>query len=158
MPKPSAAPIHTGTSVTSVCPNASGIEVVTSDGTWSCRGVILATGACNLPAVPAVAADMPPAISNVTTHDYQKPEQLPDGKVLVVGASATGLQLADEIHQSGRAVTLAVGEHVRLPRVYRGRDIQWWMHSAGVLDEGIDDIDDITRAQKSAVAAAYRFS
>ena len=90
---------------------------------------------------------MPPGISNVTTHDYQDPEQLADGKILIVGASATGLQLADEIHHSGRPVTLAVGEHVRLPRVYRGRDVQWWMHSAGVLDEGIDDIDDITRAR-----------
>jgi len=141
------APMHTGTSVTSVCRNANVIEVVTTDGTWQCRGVILATGACNVPAVPAVAADMPSGISNVTTHDYQDPEQLADGKVLVVGASATGLQLADEIHHSGRSVTLAVGEHVRLPRVYRGRDVQWWMHAAGVLDEGIDDVDDITRAR-----------
>ena len=43
------APMHTGTSVTSVCRNDSGIEVVTTDGTWRCRGVILATGACNVP-------------------------------------------------------------------------------------------------------------
>jgi len=141
------AAIHTNTRVSSVRRGDNGFEVQTSNGSWNCRGVILASGACNVPAVPAVAADMPAGVKNVSTHDYQNPEQLAQGKVLVVGASATGLQLADEIRNSGRAVTLAVGEHVRLPRVYRGRDIQWWMHSAGVLDEGIDDIDDITRAR-----------
>ena len=43
--------------------------------------------------------------------------------MLVVGASATGVQLADEIHRSGRPVMLSVGEHVRMPRLYRGSDI-----------------------------------
>ena len=71
------------------------------------------------------------------------PDQLDEGGVLVVGASATGVQLADEIHRSGRPVTLAVGEHVRVPRMYRGRDIHWWMDAAGVLDERYDEVDDI---------------
>jgi len=66
---------------------------------------------------------------------------------MVVGASATGLQFADEIQRSGRPVTLAVGEHVRMPRVYRGLDIQWWMDAAGVLDERYDEVDDIVRAR-----------
>ena len=67
--------------------------------------------------------------------------------MLVVGASATGVQLADEIQRSGRAVTLAVGEHVRLPRTYRGRDVFWWMDAAGVLDERYDEVDDLVRAR-----------
>lgn len=66
---------------------------------------------------------------------------------MVVGASATGMQLADEIHRSGRPVTLSVGEHVRMPRTYRGRDIQWWMDAAGVLDKGYKQVDDIVRAR-----------
>jgi putative flavoprotein involved in K+ transport len=78
---------------------------------------------------------------------YRGPDALPDGGVLVVGASATGCQLADEIHRSGRPVTLAVGEHVRMPRSYRGRDVFWWMDRAGVLDERHDEVDDITRAR-----------
>ena len=57
--------------------------------------------------------------------------------MLVVGASATGVQLADEIHASGRPVTLAVGRHTRLPRVYRGRDILWWLDAMGVFDETV---------------------
>ena len=68
--------------------------------------------------------------------------------MLVVGASATGLQLADEIHRSGRPVTIAVGEHMRMPRVYRGLDIQWWLEAVGILDERYDEVDDIARARR----------
>ncbi len=78
---------------------------------------------------------------------YRNPGQLQEGGVLVVGASATGLQLAEEIHRSGRPVTLAVGEHVRLPRIYRGKDIQWWMDALGILEERYDEIDDIVRGR-----------
>ena len=80
--------------------------------------------------------------------EYRNPDQLAPGGVLVVGASATGTQLADEIHRSGRPVTLAVGEHVRAPRTYRGRDIQWWMDAAGVQDQRYDEVDDIVRARR----------
>ena len=45
-------------------------------------------------------------------------------------------------------MTLAVGEHIRAPRVYRGRDLEWWMDAAGVLDERYDEIDDISRARR----------
>ena len=78
---------------------------------------------------------------------YRNPGQLANGGVLVVGASATGTQIAEEIHRSGRPVTLAVGEHVRVPRLYRDKDIQWWMDAAGVLDERYDEVDDINRAR-----------
>ena len=68
--------------------------------------------------------------------------------MLVVGASATGVQLAAELLRSGRPVTLSVGEHVRLPRTYRGRDVLWWMYASGVWDQRHDEIDDLTRARR----------
>ncbi len=141
------APVQTQTTVTSVRREANVYHVKTDRGSCRGRAVILASGACNLPVVPAVAASIPETVATVTPHNYRNPGQLDRGGVLVVGASATGLQLADEIHRSGRPVTIAVGEHVRLPRTYRGRDIQWWMDAAGVLDESIDEIDDIVRAR-----------
>ena len=61
---------------------------------------------------------------------------------------ATGIQLADEIQRSGRQVTVAVGEHVRAPRVYRGMDIQWWMDVTGLIDERYDEVDDIVRVRR----------
>ena len=65
-----------------------------------------------------------------------------------MGASATGVQLAAELRRSGRPVTLSVGEHIRMPRTYRGRDVLWWMDAAGVWDQRYDEVDDLTRARR----------
>ncbi len=142
-----AAPVQTGTTVTCVRRRDGGYAVTTDRGEWSCRTVVLASGACNVANVPAVAEAVPASVTTLTSMEYRNPSQLPEGGVLVVGASATGTQLADEIHRSGRPVTMAVGEHVRAPRVYRGRDIEWWMDAAGVLDERYDEVDDLRRAR-----------
>jgi putative flavoprotein involved in K+ transport len=109
--------------------------------------VVLASGACNIPHIPTVAEAVPATINMITPAQYRNPGELEEGGVLVVGAAATGVQIAEEIHRSGRPVTLAAGEHIRAPRVYRGRDIEWWMDAAGVLDERYDEIDDINRAR-----------
>jgi putative flavoprotein involved in K+ transport len=142
-----SAPVHTDTTVTSVQPTDDGYLVVTDQGRWRCDTVVLATGSCNTPKVPALAASVPPGVTMVTPIEYRNPGELPDGGVLVVGASATGIQLADEIHRSGRPVTVAVGEHVRAPRVYRGMDIQWWMAATGLLDERYDQVDNLDRVR-----------
>jgi len=142
-----SAPVRSHTKVTSVRRASDGYEVVTDKGSWHCDTVVIATGACNIAQVPAVAAAVPSGIATLTSMQYRNPEQLEQGGVLVVGASASGTQIADEIQRSGRSVTLAVGEHVRVPRVYRGKDIQWWMDAAGVLDERYDQVDDIVRAR-----------
>ena len=142
-----SAPVQTQTNVTSVCRAGDDYQIDTNNGTWRCRTVVVATGACNIANVPPLSASVPSAIDIVTPMDYQNPSQLREGGVLVVGASATGTQLADEIQRSGRPVTLAVGEHVRMPRMYRGQDIFRWMESTGVLDERYDEVDDINRAR-----------
>ena len=141
------APVRTGTTVTDVRSVRRGYRVTTDDGVWEASTVMLASGGFNLPHVPDVAADVPGSIAQVSPLDYRSADQLPPGRVLVVGASATGIQLADEIHRSGRPVTLSVGEHVRMPRTYRGRDVMWWMSMAGVLDERYDEIDDLVRGR-----------
>jgi putative flavoprotein involved in K+ transport len=144
----SGAPVRTGTDVTSVRRMDGGYRVATGRGDIRCRSVVLASGACNAPAVPAFAAAVPASVAQVTPFDYRGPAGLPDGGVLVVGASATGVQLAAELRRSGRPVVLSVGEHVRLPRTYRGRDVLWWMHASGVWDQRYDEVDDLTRARR----------
>ena len=141
------APVRTTTTVHALRTAPHGFEVQATDDLLHARATVLATGACNLPAIPAVAAAVPAAITTLTPLSYREPGQLPDGGVLVVGASATGVQLAEEIHRSGRPVTLAAGEQVRLPRTYRGRDIFWWLEATGLLAERYDQIDDLTRAR-----------
>jgi putative flavoprotein involved in K+ transport len=142
------APIHTGTTVQWAQPTDDGYRVVTDRGTWRCRALVLASGAFSIPCVPKHAAGVPDAVVQVTSNVYKRPDQLPDGGVLVVGGSSTGLQLADELNRSGRRVTLSIGEHVRMPRTYRGLDIQYWMKSTGLLDETWQDVDDVVRARK----------
>jgi putative flavoprotein involved in K+ transport len=142
-----SAPVQTHTQVTSVRPSNGGYTIATDQGDWHCRTVVLASGACNIPHIPAVAEAVPATINMITPVQYRNPGELEEGGVLVVGAAATGVQIAEEIHRSGRPVTLAAGEHIRAPRVYRGRDIEWWMDAAGVLDERYDEVDDINRAR-----------
>ena len=143
-----SAPVVLDSAVTRLTQDGAGYRVVTPRGDWQCRAVVLATGACNLPDIPRVAQGMPSKVHQLHAQAYRNPEQLAPGRVLVVGGSATGVQLAREIQSSGRPVTLAVGEHVRMPRVYRGRDIQWWLLASGLLDRRIEEEDDPARARR----------
>jgi putative flavoprotein involved in K+ transport len=141
------APVHPGTTVTGVTAGGDGYQITTDRGVWRCTAMVIATGACSVAVVPPIAAGLPDQVASVTPKTYRRADDLDDGGVLVVGASATGVQLAEEIHSSGRPVTLAVGEHVRMPRTYRGRDIFWWTDTAGILDEPYDALDDVVRAR-----------
>jgi putative flavoprotein involved in K+ transport len=126
---------------------ADGYEVATAQGTWNCKAVILATGGFNIAQRPKLAEAVPPAVGQLTPVQYRNPQSLEPGGVLVVGAAATGAQLADEIQRSGRPVTLAVGEHVRAIRTYRGKDMQWWMDATGLNDERYDEVENLARAR-----------
>ncbi len=143
-----AAPVEEGTAVLSVRPAEDGFAVETDRGAWRARAVVVAMGACDLPAVPGWAADLSPEIAQVVPGAYRNPAGLTAGGVLVVGASATGVQFAREIHASGRPVTLAVGRHIRLPRRHRGRDIMEWMDRAGILDEPWWEVPDLAAARR----------
>jgi putative flavoprotein involved in K+ transport len=142
------APVRTRTTVTSVRRTETGYLVRTDQGDWSCRTLVIASGAFNIACVPGVADRVPRSVTTLTTQQYRNPDQLAAGGVLVVGASSSGTQIANEIHRSGRPVTLSVGEHIRAPRVYRGKDLEWWMDAAGILDERYDKVDDIARARR----------
>ena len=142
-----SAPVRIHTAVTSVRRTEDGYAVATTQGEWRSRVVVLASGACSIAAVPPLAAAVPASVAQLTPMQYRNPEQLEPGGVLVVGASASGVQIADEIQRSGRPVTLSIGEHIRMPRMYRGRDIQWWMDAAGVLDQRYEEIEDLNRAR-----------
>jgi putative flavoprotein involved in K+ transport len=146
--KVSGAPVRTSVNVTSVRQSGDGYQLTTSGGEIAAQAVVIASGACNRPVVPQLGDAVPASVEQLTPFDYRGPAQLPDGGVLVVGASATGVQLAAELQRSGRPVTLSVGEHVRLPRTYRGRDVLWWMDASGVWDQRYDEVEDLTRARR----------
>jgi len=143
-----AAPVETGTTVLLVRPDRDRWLVRTDRGDWSAGSVVIATGHSATPAVPELAAELPTDLAQVVPSDYRNPAQLATAGVLVVGASATGVQLAEEIHASGRPVTLSVGRHTRLPRTYRGWDIMWWLDVTGILDERVEEIADPEAARR----------
>ena len=144
-----AAPVEDETSVLSVRRDDDGYDVETDRGTWHARAVVVATGAAGTPFVPAMAEGLPGGVVQITPTGYRNPAQLPEGGVLVVGASASGIQLASEIRASGRDVILAVGSHRRLPRRYRGLDIQHWLDMIGLLDMRYDEVSNIDAARRA---------
>lgn len=130
-----AAPVRTGVEVRSVRRHAGrpGFHVRTSQGSIDARFVVAATGPFQRPVVPPIVpGDAGPA--QIHSSSYRNPEQLPDGAVLVVGAGSSGVQIAEELHRSGRRVYLSVGPHDRPPRRYRGRDFCWWLGVLGKWD------------------------
>jgi len=142
------APVITGATVLSLCRLRGGYRVESSKGTWQARSVVIATGHCDMPFVPELARSLPASVCQLTPTAYRRPSDLPDGGVLVVGAAASGIQLAEEIQRSGRQVTISVSRHTRLPRRYRGHDIMWWLHCHGLLDD-----DAITDAELESARA-----
>jgi putative flavoprotein involved in K+ transport len=143
-----AAPVSDHTTVVDVREDARGFVVRTDRGSWAARNVIIATGYHSHAVVPPYAAGLSLDVAQVTPAGYRGPAQLPGGGVLVVGASASGVQIADELARDGRRVVLAVGSHTRLARRYRGRDIFWWLDRIGSLDRTIDELPEAAQASR----------
>ncbi|MBY5164379.1 NAD(P)-binding domain-containing protein [Salsipaludibacter albus] len=142
------APVVTGVTVTAVRRAGTGYVVESPQGRWEAAAVVVATGAASIPRIPALASAVPNQVDQLSPIHYRAPERLDGGPVLVVGASASGAQLAEELALSGREVVLAVGDHVRLPRTHRGMDIHWWLDAVGILDDRIGDRSDPDRARR----------
>lgn len=141
------APVQPWTAVTDVRPADGGYLVATTADVWAARNVVVAAGP--RPWVPeAVAAGLARDIRQLHTNRYRNPAALPDGGVLVVGASASGVQVAAELRKAGRHVVLAVGTHTRLPRRYRGMDVMWWLEQLGMLDRTVDDVGDVREVRR----------
>jgi putative flavoprotein involved in K+ transport len=141
------APVHAGVTVESVERDLAGYRVRTDAGGWRAEHVVIATGECDTPFVPKIAHSIDRAIEQIVPTRYRNPGHLRDGGVLVVGASSTGIQLALEIHRSGRPVMLSVARHTRLPRTYRGRDILWWLDRTGIMSERARDAADLAASR-----------
>jgi putative flavoprotein involved in K+ transport len=142
-------PVHEGTGVELVRRTRRGYHVATGGRDWHARNVVVATGDCDVPRFPAAAAATPAIVERLHASQYRRPDQLPDGGVLVVGAGPSGQQLAAELRRDGRDVVIATGRHARMPRTYRGRDVFAWLHDTGRLDVHVDDVRDVAAARRA---------
>jgi len=142
------APIICGTTVDRISQTFSGYSVSTNRGTFKTRSVVIATGYCDKGNLPDFADNLPDNIHSIPSNKYRNAQHLPKGGVVIVGASATGLQLADEIQASGRQVTICVGRHTPMPRTYRGQDIMFWLDQIGILGEKWNEVKDINNSRR----------
>jgi putative flavoprotein involved in K+ transport len=143
----SRVPLETGANVRNLERLGAGFRLETDNEVWVARNVVIATGYCDQPMVPEFGRRLPTDIHQLAPTQYRNPNQLPEGGVLIVGAAASGIQLADELADSGRPVAVAVGRHTRMLRRYRGKDILWWLDRMGVLDETTEQVHDLETSQ-----------
>jgi putative flavoprotein involved in K+ transport len=144
----SAAPLELGREVLEVARHDEGYRVLADGAAWQARHVVVATGPAGKPNIPAATRGLSEDVQVLTAAQYRNPDRLPDGGVLVVGASASGAQIADELARAGRRVVLAVGSHTRVPRRYRGMDVHWWLDQTGRQSRTIDTVTDPTAARR----------
>ncbi|WP_139981625.1 MSMEG_0569 family flavin-dependent oxidoreductase [Nocardioides litoris] len=137
-------PLVEHTRVTSLVERDGGGFVLTTLGpgpdgevTWEAEHVVVATGGYHLPIVPPWAVALDPAVTQLHSADYERPDQLPDGAVLVVGSGQSGAQIAEDLHLAGRRVHLALGDAPRVARTYRGRDCMTWLADMGLYDTAV---------------------
>ncbi|QGZ31285.1 flavin-containing monooxygenase [Stutzerimonas stutzeri] len=130
------APVRTGVEVMQLerLAGRPGFKVTTSEGVLEAANVVAATGPFQKPTYPRIVPETA-RIQQLHSSAYKNPGQLADGGVLVVGAGASGSQIAEELRRAGKRVYLSVGEHYRPPRSYRGRDYCWWLGALGLWDE-----------------------
>jgi putative flavoprotein involved in K+ transport len=135
-------PVQFKTSVLEVAPleGGSGYQVKTSGKTFQAQNVIMATGSFQKPKIPAFSADIPADVTQLHSGQYRNPNQLPEGAVLVAGSAQSGMQIAEELYQSGRVVHVCTCTAPRLPRFYRGRDIFSWLVDSGFMDQTVDKL------------------
>jgi putative flavoprotein involved in K+ transport len=145
----SELPVQQGATVRQVRRVHRGYHVATDGRDWHARNVVLATGDCDRPRLPAAAADVPAGVKSLHAANYRCAGDLPDGGVLVVGAGPSGQQIATELRRAGRDVVLATGRHARMPRTYRGRDIFAWLYDIGQLDVHVDEVSDAAAARRT---------
>jgi putative flavoprotein involved in K+ transport len=133
-------PVHWGVEVFSVEQMGPSYLVRTSEGNYMAENVVIATGLYQSPKIPSHSAEIPGTILQIHSMHYQNPGMLPQGAVLVVGTGQSGAQIAQELYQSRRKVYLSIGSAGRVPRRYRGKDINDWFTRMGMFDTRVEEL------------------
>jgi putative flavoprotein involved in K+ transport len=133
-------PVHCGVEVFSVEKMGSEYLVRTSERSYMAQNVVIATGLYQSPKIPRFSEKIPQSILQIHSMEYRNPSTIPEGAVLVVGTGQSGAQIAQELYQNGRKVYLSIGSAGRVPRRYRGRDINDWFTRIGMFDTKVEEL------------------
>jgi cation diffusion facilitator CzcD-associated flavoprotein CzcO len=152
-----AAPVREGVEVTLLRPRPDGeFELETTAGDLVAGTVVLSTGAYQRAHRPAGAGTLPPDLLQIDVEGYRNPGELPEGPVLLVGSGQSGCQIAEELHEAGREVFLACGRAGWAPRRLADRDVFWWLHAAGDLDDRVESLPEPSARLTANVQASGR--
>jgi len=138
------APVREGVHVLAASKQDGDFALETSQGPIRARVLVVASGAYQRPHHPHGAAALADVLHTADATTYRRPDELPDGGVLVVGSGQTGVQLAEELHEAGRDVVLSCGKAPWLPRRFGGRDLTWWTDASGFLGQSVTTLPDPT--------------
>jgi putative flavoprotein involved in K+ transport len=131
-------PLRLNSPVRSVTASGSGFRVVTDGATIHAEQVVVATGPFHVPVVPTIGSRLDPEVFQAHSASYRRPDDVPQGRVLVVGGGNTGFQIAKELSAS-RSVHLSVGSRqTPLPQRLLGRDLFWWLTKTGLITKTVD--------------------
>lgn len=156
-------PVRRGVNVESLV-RSEGIYVMKAGGeALEAQQVVVATGPFHVPFVPPLAKGLDPDVTQIHSVNYRRPQDLPAGRVLVVGAANSGCQIALELSAT-HSVELVAGK--RLPTVPQrplGRDVWWWGSKIGLdrvnvgsrLGKRLADRDQVIEAGPKQLAKRY---
>jgi putative flavoprotein involved in K+ transport len=131
-------PVELDSRVLAVRGAGGGFEVELADRRYAADAVVIATGPFQVPFTPPVASGLAPEVTQLHSTGYRRPEQLPDGPVVVVGGGNTGYQIAEELVRV-REVHLAVGSRqTPLPQRPLGRDVFDYLERLGLMAKTVD--------------------
>ncbi len=150
------APVQDNTSIIGIRDGGGGeIIVETQNGDYSARNLVLATGAFQKPNRPAGASTITGHVKQIGLEDYTSDADLPPGDVLIVGSGQSGCQIAEELNDAGRNVTLACGRAPWGLRRFGGHDIFWWLVQSGFLDVPASELPSEARLFANILATGH---
>jgi putative flavoprotein involved in K+ transport len=93
-------PVRTGVKVDGLSREGDRFVVASGNRRFEAEHVVVATGANQVPKVPAFADDLHPSIVQLHSSQYRNPSQLQEGAVLVVGVGNSGAEIAFEVSRT----------------------------------------------------------
>jgi putative flavoprotein involved in K+ transport len=90
-------PVRTGVEVDGLFREGDRFIITSGDRRFEAKHVVVATGANQVPKVPAFADELRSSIMQLHSSQYRRPSQLQEGAVLVVGAGNSGAEIAFEV-------------------------------------------------------------
>jgi len=102
-------PLRLGVRVERISKTAEHFSLRTSAGFFSAGQVVVAMGPYQNARVPGFARELDRDIFQLHSSEYRRPEQLPSGPVLVVGAGNSGAEIALDLTRAGRGPVVLAG-------------------------------------------------